>query len=240
MVGTAQTDCLTRRFWTFASVCRRVLPVNRLEGLDHLDALEYCMPQAARSRPTHDADSIIKISFSLFRKRGYEATSLDQIAVQAGVTKAAIYYHVTGKEAILKEGVTRALDHLFSVLSDPKVVEHESTPMGILERVLRLAIEVELDHLDEVSVLLRLRGNTPFEREILRRRHEFEDAIAQIVEAAVRAGEAHNDLDPRLTTRLILGMANSMTEWVRPSSDMPREQLVDAVVKMARRALAAS
>ncbi|MDE1675405.1 TetR/AcrR family transcriptional regulator [Nocardia gipuzkoensis] len=198
------------------------------------------MPPSARSRPTYDAKSIMKIAFSLFRKRGYEATSIEQIAAHAGITKAAIYYHVAGKEVILEQGVTRALDELFNVLLDSPMEAGNTSPMDRLESVLRAAVEVELDHLDEVSVLLRLRGNTPLEREILRRRHKFDDAIAGLVQSAVQSGEARNDLDPRLAARLILGMANSLTEWLRPGTDMPREQLVDAVVKIARQGLALS
>lgn len=195
------------------------------------------MPHAVTGRRTHDAESIVRIAFSLFRERGYDATTIDQVAVRAGITKAAIYYHVSGKEAILVNGVTRALDALFAVLEDPRVTAPAASPMDQLEQILRAAVEVEVEHLDEVAVLLRMRGNTSVESAIMRRRREFDEAVARIVEEAIRRGEARADLDPHIATRLILGMANSLTEWIRPAGEMSRERIVDAVVGIARSGL---
>jgi AcrR family transcriptional regulator len=195
------------------------------------------VPRSDMRRRTHDSDSIVRIAFSLFRERGYDATTIDQVAVRAGVTKAAIYYHVAGKEQILLNGVTRALDALFAVLEDPRVTAESASPISRLEQILRAAVEVELDHLDEVTVLLRLRGNTPVEREVMKRRREFDDAVAHVVEDAVERGEARDDLDPHIAARLIFGMANSLTEWIRPAGPVPRERIVEAVVGIARRGL---
>ncbi len=49
--------------------------------------------------------AIIQAARELFTRRGYAAVSLGQIAEQVGVTKAALYNHFAGKEAVYTEMV---------------------------------------------------------------------------------------------------------------------------------------
>ncbi|KAA0018904.1 TetR/AcrR family transcriptional regulator [Antrihabitans cavernicola] len=46
-------------------------------------------------------ERIRQVALELFTERGYDGTSLREIAEQLGVTKAALYYHFKSKEAIL-------------------------------------------------------------------------------------------------------------------------------------------
>jgi hypothetical protein len=52
-----------------------------------------------------------------------------------------------------------------------------------------------------------------------------------MVRAAAREGVVRADLDPLLISRLLFGMVNSLTEWVRP--DLDAEALADAVTALA-------
>lgn len=55
-----------------------------------------------------------------------------------------------------------------------------------------------------------------------------------LVKAAVDAGEIRGDIDPRLVSRLLFGMVNSITEWYRPGArNVSRKSTVDAVVGLA-------
>ncbi|WP_051366350.1 TetR/AcrR family transcriptional regulator [Hamadaea tsunoensis] len=57
------------------------------------------------------------VALALFTERGYDATSMREIAEHLGITKAALYYHFSGKEAIiasLLEENLRALDDLLA------------------------------------------------------------------------------------------------------------------------------
>lgn len=47
-------------------------------------------------------DRILEVALELFAQRGYMATSMNDIAAQLGITKAALYKHYTGKQEILE------------------------------------------------------------------------------------------------------------------------------------------
>ena len=78
------------------------------------------------------------------------------------------------------------------------------------------AVHVLVERLPYVTLLLRLRGNTPVERAALDRRREFDRAVTALVVEARDAGELRADIDPRVAERLLFGMINSIVEWYRP------------------------
>lgn len=187
-------------------------------------------PSAAERKP-YDADTLTQIAFGLFRKHGYDATSLREIAEAAGITPAGIYYHVLGKEDILARGVGHALDRLFGILDSPKA--NEGPYLDRISFVLRSSVEIQVVSMDEVAVLLRLRGNTETEREALKRRREFDRRVIELVAAAMEQDEIRSDLAPGLVTRLLFGMANWLTEWYDPSGPVGATEMADVIVNVA-------
>ena len=62
-------------------------------------------------------DQILQVSLELFTKQGYDKTSLREIAERLEVSKAALYYHFTSKEEILRAlvaGIPQAFDELIA------------------------------------------------------------------------------------------------------------------------------
>jgi AcrR family transcriptional regulator len=61
------------------------------------------MPRPARSNGVETREQILKVAEELFISRGYDKTSLRDIAERLGITKAALYYYFARKEEILLE-----------------------------------------------------------------------------------------------------------------------------------------
>ena len=62
-----------------------------------------------RGRPGYDQGGILEISVAAFNQYGYEATSMGILAERLGLSKAAIYHHVSSKEELLSLALDRAL-----------------------------------------------------------------------------------------------------------------------------------
>ena len=65
-----------------------------------------------RGRPGHDLASVLAVAVELFNERGYDGTSMRDLAARLGIAKSAIYHHVAGKEELLSLALDRALDGL--------------------------------------------------------------------------------------------------------------------------------
>ena len=169
---------------------------------------------SAKERKPYNMDAIVDVAVQVFLRHGYDGASLDQVAEAAGITKASIYYHAEGKEALLKHGAGRALDALFAVLEEPAALE--GRPLDRFKHVVRRTIEITVKRLPEVALLLRVRGNTETERWALEQRRAFDARVAAIVREAVEQGQVRGDVDPALAARLLSGLVNSVVEWFRP------------------------
>lgn len=183
-----------------------------------------------RGRPGHDQQSVLRVAIELFNRQGYDATSMGDLARELGLTKSAIYHHVPSKESLLQRALDEALDELSAAL-DAVQSAGSTAPGDRLRAAVRSSVVVLVQHLPAVTLLLRVRGNTPAEKSALARRREIDHRLAEMVRDAAGDGAIRDDLDPLLTSRLLFGMVNSMTEWLRDGGDV--DLLADAVTTLA-------
>ncbi|HZH22637.1 MAG TPA: TetR/AcrR family transcriptional regulator [Geodermatophilus sp.] len=181
-----------------------------------------------RGRPGHSLDSLLDIAVAVFNERGYDATSMDELAARLGITKSAIYHHVPSKVELLRLALDRALDALFAVTAEPGATSGPA--IDRLEHVVRGSVRVLTEQLPFVTLLLRVRGNSPVEEAALRRRREFDRIVTDLVRAAEEEGDVRPDVDPAVTSRLLFGTVNSLTEWYRPDGGLSADDLADALV----------
>jgi AcrR family transcriptional regulator len=185
-----------------------------------------------RGRPGYDRDRLLLVAATTFTERGYDGTSMEDLARELGITKSAIYHHVSGKDELLRLATNRALDGLTAVVEQADAIEGPA--IDRLEHFVRRSVDVLLDELPFVTLLLRVRGNTPVERRAITRRREIDHAISLLVAQAEAEGDVRPDVDPALTARLLFGMVNSLVEWYRPAqTGAGRADLADAICKIA-------
>ncbi|MBA3251935.1 MAG: TetR/AcrR family transcriptional regulator [Geodermatophilaceae bacterium] len=179
-----------------------------------------------RGRPGYDLDRLLDVAVTVFNERGYDGTSMEDLAVRLGISKSAIYHHVSAKAELLRLATDRALDALEAVVAAPA----GDTAIERLEYVVRGSVRVLAEELPFVTLLLRVRGNTEAERRALARRRELDHRLTDLVRAALAEGSLRPEVDPALTARLIFGTVNSLIEWYRPSRALRTEDVADAVV----------
>ena len=184
-----------------------------------------------RGRPGYDRQALLAVAVAVFNERGYDGTSMEDLSRRLGIAKSSIYYHVDGKEDLLRMALDRALDGLFSVVA--QVAERDERAIDRLEYLVRASVAVLADRLPYVTLLLRARGNTGTERRALARRREFDAIVADLVAEAERDGDIRPDVDPAVTARLLFGMVNSIVEWYRPGRRGADDGLADAVCAVA-------
>jgi len=183
-----------------------------------------------RIRLTQQA--IVAAAAELFARKGFGATSLDDIADTLGVTKGAFYYHVKNKEEILRLIYLTVL----TVSEEPlrRIVESDLPP---LEK-LRLAVEhhtaVAADRSPAMMVFYREQSylTGPFAKEILLRMKAYEQHLEQIILEGQAAGVFKPDLDPKIVIFGLLGMCNWLSQWYKPSGRYTHQQIAEMFVEM--------
>ncbi|MEY9952782.1 TetR/AcrR family transcriptional regulator [Leifsonia sp. EB34] len=186
-----------------------------------------------RGRPGYDQRGILEVAVAAFNEHGYDATSIGMLAERLGLSKSAIYHHVSSKDELLALALDEALDGLEGALRSAE--DPTGTAAERLAQVLREAVLVLADRLPYVTLLLRVRGNTEVERAALQRRRAFDHAVAALVAEARDEGSLRVDADPAVVARLLFGMINSLTEWYDPAGPVAPEALADTILALALR-----
>ncbi len=165
-------------------------------------------------------------------QKGYEATSMNDIADAVGLTKAGIYHYIRGKEELLFEIMSYAMDMI-----DQDVIEHardiadaETRLRTIIERHARRILEVG----GAVTILLEeMWALTPAHRYIIRgRERAYFDLIRQTLEQLAIEGKLR-EVNPTVATFSLIGMVIWISRWYRKDGRLSPEQTLTDFLEIA-------
>lgn len=187
-------------------------------------------PGARRGRPGYDTAAVVHIAVELFTKHGYDATSMEMLAERLGISKSGIYHHVPSKVDILRMG----LDHALGPLEEVFATHEQATGPADqrLRELMRATLDILFSRLPYVTMLLRLRGNSPVEVAAIERRRHLDRLAAVIVAQAQEEGSISADLDPHTVARYLFGTINSLIDWIRPTGGPSDERIKRDVLEL--------
>lgn len=183
------------------------------------------MTKPAESSP-HNA-LILEVAARLFREKGYDATTVRDIAGAAGILPGTLHYWFPNKELILVEMTERALVKISE--SVRKAIEKSEHPAERLKLALETYITEVLSGGDAMVVLLyefgSLRGK--YRAPIATLRDRFDRMWDGLLHQAAGAGHIRPDLDVRMIRLFSLGAVNWMRQWYSPEGGYSVEQIVE-------------
>jgi AcrR family transcriptional regulator len=183
-------------------------------------------------RPGYDQETVLRRAIDLFNEQGYDATSIGDLAKTLGLTKSAIYHHVSSKESLLAAALDEALDELTAAI-ESAIATEGLTASERLRTAIHRSVEILVEHLPAVTLMLRVRGNSEVEITALKRRRALDEQLATLVQAAVEEGTVRSDIEPELISRLLFGMVNSLVEWYRPGGPVDPGVLARTISSLA-------
>ena len=147
------------------------------------------------ARPT--ADRILDVAVAAFGTRGFEATSLDALAGELGVTKQTVLYWFPSKVVLLEAAIERSADELRSAID--AALAGARTGVARFDAVMRTVFRFAVRR-PELLGLVREAGRLGPEvaADIGARLAPLVDRAAALLEAEMRAGTIRR-ADPRLT-----------------------------------------
>ncbi|ERJ17444.1 pantoate--beta-alanine ligase protein [Salinisphaera shabanensis E1L3A] len=167
-------------------------------------------------RKLDDQNDVLSSAARLFRDKGFEKTSLKEIAEACGMLPGSLYYRYSTKEALLVELMRRGVG-----LVTTEVEMAYASSDDPVER-LRLSVNAHLRALlvdsDTVYVLLfewRALG-TEAREEIIELRDQYESLWSDILETMIEQGVIQKGVDGRLLRLVGLGALNWVATWFDP------------------------
>ncbi len=181
---------------------------------------------------------ILREAAALFRRRGYRATSMADLAEAVGITKSSLYHHFPSKDALLLEIVQITVDRVMPMIEE--ILASDLPSSAKLERALTTHLVEGLQDRDNLACFVQEGRNlAPGSLDAyLKKRDRYERLFRDILEEGMATG-AFRTLDVRLTAMALLGMCNSTVAWYRPGGGYPPEVIAKQFADLALRAVTA-
>jgi TetR/AcrR family transcriptional regulator, cholesterol catabolism regulator len=174
---------------------------------------------------------IMDTAARMFSERGYQNTSMRDLADEIGLKAGSLYSHIGGKEEVLWNLVSDVGERL--VAGAAEAGSQEGPALERLRLYLRRQFEVIHGNPYGVNILtFEWRSLEPDKRmQVKKMRDVAEDHLDQILKDGIKSGEFA--LDSVKWTRLtVLSIGNWANQWYSPQGHNTPEQLADSFIEV--------
>jgi TetR/AcrR family transcriptional regulator, cholesterol catabolism regulator len=199
------------------------------------------MPPKPKTQATAPADrrgQILQLAAEMFFERGYEATTMRELAGAIQIESASLYYFFPNKEQILFELIESVMRQLIG--GARHLIAHERTPEHRLAALVVNHVVLHATRPKESTLgdsELRSLTKRHF-RTNIRRRDEYERLVMSILNEGVDAGR-FSLIEPKLTTYAIIAQSSHVGTWYRASGRLSLQDVASAYMALALRSVAA-
>ena len=175
-------------------------------------------------------DDILRAAAEVFRRRGYNHATIEEIAAELFLTKAGVYHYFASKQQILEALCDRAMAAAEEAVE--RGMRAESEPAARLRQVLieyttavleEPVLTVLMRHLDEVGEVSLA--------DLQRRRKGIEAKLRKTLEDGIRTGVFQTP-ETRIAVFGMLGAINWIYTWFKPDGRLPAEEVRDILVTL--------
>src|SRR6201993_2822390 len=170
---------------------------------------------------------ILRTAARLFQQRGYDATSMNDVAAGHKPRKRLLFHPFQSKDEMLFHIMNHALD-----ITDErvvKVVRGIQSPEERLRTLIRLHIEVVLSVRDrEITVMLHENHPLPpsLRKQINQRKKDYIHFVEGLIAEVQKQKGSKGAVSPRAAALALLGMINWIYQWYKPEGRLQAQDLI--------------
>ncbi len=187
---------------------------------------------------TDTRDRIRVEAATLFSDRGFNGTSMADLAAAVGITKSSLYHHFSSKQALLSEIIELTVNRVTPLVRE---VADLDLPAGErLGRAVALhTVEAIRDQAAVACFIEEGRYLAPdFMATHVANRDAYEQLFRGMLQEGIDSGE-FAEQDAAITAKAVLGMCNSVVRWFKPGGDHSPDEIAEEIAQFAVRGAAA-
>ncbi len=179
------------------------------------------------------AGNIYRTAAQMIYERGFDATSMNDIADAVKLTKPGLYYYVKGKKELLFSIMNFAMDLLERSVVEP--AQKISDPALRLQAIIREhARLLTLESSSAIAVLIdEVEGlGEEYRRRIKERKRRYFDFVRASLDELRDAGRLR-EVDTTVATFSLLGMVMWLSRWYAKKGRLESDEVVDDITVIA-------
>ena len=188
----------------------------------------------SKAKDAAPREAINNAAIRLFGAKGYNGTTMRDIAQEVGILAGSLYAHIDSKENLLAEIVQAGIEPYLEILQSLEGVK--LTPTEKLRAAIVTHMKVVAANPERTFVVFHEWRflKEPYRTKVVKMRRRYGEGFTQIVADGVACGEFSSDLVVRVSVFGILGALNWVPEWYSPdgpsSADAIGNQLADSLI----------
>ena len=191
-------------------------------------------PETPTTRARWDARraDVIERAAQVFARRGYDQTSVPELAEALEGATGGIYHYFSGKEGLLIAICDQLMEPLLAEAEELAGTDAPATEQ--LRDLVRRWVANVVDHQDHMLVFQQERhliDHGSQWREVRESRKRFERLVEDVL-ARAGAESGGPAVDPRLQLSALLGMVNHTAQWYRPGGRLTPDAIADGYVDL--------
>jgi AcrR family transcriptional regulator len=165
-------------------------------------------------------ERLLRAAAEVFKEKGFQAASINDIAERFGGDRASIYYYYAGKHEIFIDLIQQAVQEV--VLLAEGVARSEQPAMVRLKDLAVKTVDAYERHYPYMYVYIqedmrKVPGDgTSAGQELQALGQRYERAVQQIIDDGLKSGEFRADVDPQMMKFAIIGALNWTHRWHSP------------------------
>jgi len=182
-------------------------------------------------------DEICKVAARMICQKGYDATSMSEIASAVGITKAGIYHHIEGKRELLFAIMSYGMDSLYNSVIVPArgIEDPEERLRAIITNHARLITSnSDPQGNNFVTIVVdETAGLMPaHRRKVNQRKRSYVDLIRHTL-TQLKDQQKLRDVDVTAAAFSLLGMIVWLSRWYDPRGRLSPDQVADDITSIA-------
>lgn len=173
--------------------------------------------RSERKSPRKRRGEVLDAAARAFHAKGYEATSIQDIADEVGILKGSLYYYISSKEDVLFEVLQEV--HVAALATVKDAVAIDGDPLERIRAFVDALARFTAENTVRMGILLHEFRSLGDERrhEIARERDQYDRILRRLIADGKEQGLIRPEIDPKLTALAVMGMINSIYQWFRPA-----------------------
>ena len=175
---------------------------------------------------------LVRVAATVFKEKGYEAATLNDIASRFGADRASLYYYVGSKQELFQEAVRGVLDA--NVAEAERILRLEGDARHKLELLVRQLISSYEENYPYIYVYIQedmrkvASEKTPWAGQMTRQTRRLESITVQLVNQGIAEGAFRDDIRVDLATNALFGMLNWTHRWFKPGRQLSAGEMTEA------------
>jgi AcrR family transcriptional regulator len=179
------------------------------------------------------SDELIQAALELFAKKGYAATSLQDMADVVGVLKGSLYHYIDSKEDLLYQIFENAhvdAEHLMA-----QVDALEVDPVERLRYYLERSVRNTLENLELQVLYFRDWRHLTGERRarLDERRRQYARYLRKLITEAYEFRGVRAEVNPRYVASFVIGGTNWVADWYHPDGEDSADEVARSYAELA-------